>query len=353
MKGGLHLLAGIALVFFISACVTQQQKSSSSTSTSTKSVAKADGKQLEEKDNFLVPDSVPAPADNQLTPARVELGKSLFFDPRLSGSNWISCATCHNPTLGWSDGLPKGIGNGMATLPRATPTIINTAYQRHQMWDGRARTLEEQAHGPMANSAEMNQNPDELIAELKAVPGYVKMFKKAYPGEGITMKTVTKAIASFERTIVSNDTPFDRWQRGDETAVSEEVKRGFELFKGKANCVACHHGFNFEDDGFHNIGLKDTDDLGRYKLKPVRVLKGAMKTPTLRQVSKTAPYMHNGLYKTLEEVVEHYDRGGDVKSNLDPNMKPLKLTKQEKKDLVSFLMSLTDDTLEFTLPVLP
>ena len=209
------------------------------------------------KESYLRPAAVPAPADNQVTSERVELGKDLFFDPRLSGSGWISCATCHNPTLGWSDGLPTAIGHGMRVLSRASPTLLNAAYQRKQMWDGRFRSLEEQALGPIGAPGEMNGNPDELVAKLKTMPGYVSLFDRAYPGEGITKDTLAKAIASFERTVVSGEAPFDRWIKGDEKAISASAKHGFALFEGKANCNACHQGFDFMDDGFHNIGLKD------------------------------------------------------------------------------------------------
>lgn len=309
-----------------------------------------------EADPYLRPDIAPAPADNQLTPDRAELGKILFFDPRLSGSNWISCTTCHNPALGWSDGLPTAMGVGMKTLHRATPTILNTAYNRIQMWDGRAPSLEEQATGPIVSPDEMNQNLDDLVKELSAIPGYKELFEKSYPGEGISKQTISKAIASFERTVVSTESPFDKWRKGDKKAVSESVKRGFTLFEGKANCAACHQGFNFVDNGFHNIGLKktsDAEDEGRFAHKKVKVLKGAFKTPTLRDIALTAPYMHNGVYKTLEEVVDHYNSGGENQENPDPNLKPLNLTDQEKADLVAFLKSLTGKHMTMTVPKLP
>ncbi|MEQ6343077.1 MAG: c-type cytochrome [Gammaproteobacteria bacterium] len=302
------------------------------------------------------PDIAPAPADNQLTPDRAELGKILFFDPRLSGSNWISCATCHNPALGWSDGLPTAIGVGMKTLHRATPTILNAVYNKIQMWDGRAPSLEEQATGPIVSPDEMNENLDDLVKELSTIPGYKELFERSYPGEGINKQTISKAIASFERTVVSTESPFDKWRKGDKKAVNESVKRGFTLFEGKANCAACHQGFNFVDNGFHNIGLKkisDAEDEGRFAHKKVKVLKGAFKTPTLRDIALTAPYMHSGVYKTLEEVVDHYNRGGENLENPDPNLKPLNLTDQEKSDLVAFLKSLTGKHMAMTVPQLP
>ncbi len=318
-------------------------------------VAKSDMKPTaEDIKKYLRPAEIPQPKNNMMTPERIKLGKVLFFDPRLSGSNFISCATCHNPALGWSDGQPTAIGHGMGVLARSTPTILNTAYQRFQFWDGRARTLEKQALGPIEAGGEMAQSLETLIPELEAIPGYVEMFEAAYPGEGISKKTIAKALASFERSIVSTDSPFDRWLKGVDGAMSESAIRGFQIFKGKANCTACHDGFNFTDNGFHNIGLPDNKDMGRYEIKPIKVLKGAFKTPTLRDVALTSPYMHNGQYATLEEVVEHYNRGGDKNmGNLDPNMKPLHLTEQEKADLVEFMKALTGDPMEITVPQLP
>jgi len=308
---------------------------------------------VNDKKSFRLPSEIPAPAGNMQTPDRVELGKMLFFDPRLSGSNWISCASCHNPSLGWSDGLRTAVGNGMQVLARATPSIVNSGFNRLQMWDGRFSSLEEQAWGPMLASDEMHGSSDEILVKLRALPGYVDAFNKAYPGEGITKETVAKAVANFERTVVSKDSPFDLWIQGDESAVSDPVKRGFALFTGKANCVACHSGGNFTDQGFHNIGLEGSIDVGRYAQVPVKAMKGAFKTPTLRDATLSAPYMHNGIYRSLEEVVEHYNRGGDVKENLDPNIKPLQLTDQEKKDLVEFLKSLIGKEPTITVPRLP
>jgi cytochrome c peroxidase len=308
-------------------------------------------------DPYLRPPAVPVPADNAATPARVALGKMLFFDPRLSGSQWISCASCHNPALGWSDGLPTAIGDGMKKLPRRTPTILNVAYNTIFMWDGRAASLEDQAVGPIKAKAEMDQDMKVLIERLMAIPAYDELFERAYPGEGITERTIAKALASFERTIVSANSPFDRWHAGNKKAVDESVKRGFKLFTGKAKCDVCHEGFNFTDNGFHNIGLKTpkgmSEDVGRYAQRKVKVNQGAFKTPTLRNVALNGPYMHNGMYRTLEEVVDHYDRGGDVKDNLDPNMEALNLTPQEKQDLVAFLKSLTGTPLQVTIPQLP
>jgi cytochrome c peroxidase len=282
-----------------------------------------------EKSDYLRP-KLTVPADNINNPARVTLGKNLFFDPRLSGSRWISCATCHNPGLGWADGLATGIGHGMGGLLRSSPTVINTAYNKFQFWDGRARTLEAQAVEPIKAAGEMARDMKELTIELESIAGYKKMFDKAYP-------------------------PFDRWVAGDETAMSDAAKRGFEVFEGKGQCDLCHSGFNFQDDGFHNIGIQqDPPDAGRYNVRPVAILMGAFKTPTLREITRTSPYMHNGSYKTLLEVVDHYDRGGDTDKNLSPNIRPLGLTQSEKTDLVAFMVALvTEKPLAVTLPNLP
>lgn len=309
-----------------------------------------------DRSDYVRPPILPPPADNQSSPERVALGRLLFFDPRLSGSNWISCATCHNPALGWSDGLPTGIGNGMQGLLRSTPTVLNTAYNKFQFWDGRARTLEEQALGPILNAGEMHQDIDSLLAELRSIGEYVERFANAYPEEGISKETVGKAIAAYERTLVTNDAPFDHWVAGDESAIDAAAKRGFALFEDKAMCSVCHHGFNFQDDGFHNLGLKDVGipDPGRFAQKPLAMLRGAFKTPTLRELARTAPYMHNGAYTTLEEVIDHYDRGGDDKSNLSPNIRPLGLTAAEKSDLIAFLQTLNStEPVTETVPDLP
>ena len=309
------------------------------------------------KDPYLFPKTIPVPSDNKLTTARIKLGKLLFFDPRLSGSGTMSCATCHNPALGWSDGLPTAVGNKMKVLSRSTPTIVNSAYNTIFMWDGRAPSLEAQATGPIKADAEMNQDMVILVEKLAKIPGYYKLFERAYPGEGIIEKTIAKAIASYERTVISKNAPFDRWRRGNRNAVSKSAKRGFKLFTGKAKCSTCHEGFNFTDNGFHNIGLKKRKgmkkDVGRYAQRKVAVLKGAFKTPTLRDIVLTAPYMHNGAYNTLEEVVEHYVRGGDVKKNLSPDMKKIDLSEQEKADLVMFMRTLTGKQVKVTIPLLP
>jgi cytochrome c peroxidase len=247
-----------------------------------------------EKSKFTLPDEVPSPPNNKPNTQRIELGKMLFFDPRLSGSNRLSCENCHNASKQWTDGLPLAKGEGSRLLKRETPSLINVGFDDFVMWDGRFKTLEDQVWSPMLSVDEMHGLQDELLAKLQGTPAYVTAFDKAYPEEGISQSTVAKAIASFERTLVSKDSPFDRWVQGDESALSPGAKRGFQIFTGKANCIACHQGGNFTDQGFHNIGLAGNTDPGRYAIVPVRILQGAFKTPTLRDVELTGPYMHDG-----------------------------------------------------------
>ncbi len=246
------------------------------------------------KKEYVRPAETPFPEDNPYSKPKAELGHKLFFDPRLSGNNYISCGTFHNPSFAWGDGLPKGIGNAMTVLGRRTPTILNLAWADSLMWDGRFDTLEEQALGPMAAEVEMNQQMDKVVGELQEVPEYRALFNISFPGSGITIENIAKAIATYERTVVSGVAPFDRWIGGDEEAISASAKRGFDLFNGKANCVACHSGWNFTDGSFHDIGLPDAD-IGRgNELPNIKMMQHAFKTPTLRNAVERAPYMHDG-----------------------------------------------------------
>ncbi|HEY8152499.1 MAG TPA: cytochrome c peroxidase, partial [Myxococcota bacterium] len=228
----------------------------------------------------------PVPATNRSTPERERLGKTLFFDPRLSASGVMSCGTCHNPGLSWGDGLPKGVGHGMKTLGRRTPTLLNVAWSELFFWDGRAASLEEQALGPIASPDEMNLPLEALVPKLRAIPEYAPRFEEAYPGEGISTDTISKAIASFERTVVSGRAPFDAWLEGDEDAISEAAKRGFVLFNEKARCSTCHGGWRFTDDSFHDIGVGGEDRGRGAVLADIEVLQFAFKTPTLRNVDR-------------------------------------------------------------------
>lgn len=301
----------------------------------------------------------PHPEGNAPTAERVDLGKKLFFDPRLSFDGNMSCASCHNPMLGWSDGQATARGLKSAVLDRATPTIINTAYNTIQMWDGRAKTLEEQATGPLDAELEMAMDTETLFSWLQSNASYRDAFEAAYPGEGITRDTYSKAVASFERTIISNSSPFDHWVEGDASAMTEQQVRGFKLFidEEKGNCAVCHSGGNFTDNGFHNLGLLSFDDeepdMGRHHIVPIGLMKGAFKTPTLRDVFLTPPYFHDGSAETLLEVVDHYVTGGQVDTNVSPNMKALELTEQERLDIVAFMEALTSPQQNVSLPLLP
>lgn len=320
-----------------------------------KPVLKAGDPSLKE---WILP-ATPTPEGNALNAARINLGRHLFFDPRLSGDGNMSCGTCHNPALGWSDGLPTGKGVKSMVLGRASPTIINSAFNTIMMWDGRKKDLEDQAMGPMEANVEMNMDTAKLFKWLNATPGYMKLFEAAYPGEGINAGTLSKGMASFERTVVMKDTPFDKWLAGNAKAMTAEQVRGFDIFLDpeKGNCAACHSAPNFTDNGFHNVGLASwgnaNPDMGRYAQKPIGKMKGAFKTPQLRGIALSAPYFHDGSAMTLLDVVKHYGSGGVATTNLDPNIKPLKLSEQEQADLVAFMHALTGTTPDITIPTLP
>jgi len=308
---------------------------------------------------WRLPATVPFPADNAPTPQRVELGKKLFFDPRLSGEGNMSCASCHSPLHGWSDGLPTGKGLKSMSLERASPTIFNAAFNKIQMWDGRKASLEDQAMGPMESAMEMNTDTKKLFVWLNANAEYQALFNSAYPGKPIDADSLSKAIASFERTVISNTSPFDQWVAGNAAAITPDQVMGFALFidPKKGNCAACHSGPNFTDSSFHNLGLasfgKNSPDVGRFAQKPIASLKGAFKTPTVREAANTAPYFHDGSAKTLEEVVDFYTKGGVVKTNQSTNVKELSLSKEEAKQLVSFIHALSSPPKPFVLPALP
>lgn len=303
--------------------------------------------------------AAPSPANNQPTKERVALGKMLFFDPRLSRDGNMSCASCHNPSLGWSDGLATARGFQGQLLGRASPSIVNTAYNTIHMWDGRKKTLEDQAIGPMEAAPEMNTDLEKFFTWINGNEGYKKAFAKAYPNEPIGADTLKRAIAAFERTIVSNTSPFDRWLAGDKKAMNAQQLRGLGLFidEKKTNCIACHSAPNFTDNGFHNLGLasfaKEKPDLGRFEQRALPMMKGAFKTPGLRDVAYTAPYFHDGSAKTLLDVIEHYALGGVARDNLSPNIKALQLSKGEKDDLVEFMRALSSPATPITVPILP
>jgi cytochrome c peroxidase len=305
------------------------------------------------KEHYRRPAAAPFPSDNAYSKERAELGKKLFFDTRVSGSGLISCASCHNPSFSWGDGLPKAVGYGMKQLGRRTPTVLNTAWADLLFWDGRAGSLEEQALGPITSPGEMNQPIGNVMATVKAIEGYRKGFEKAYPGEPLTEKTLAKAIATFERTVVSGTAPFDRWIGGDERAISDDAKRGFDVFNTRGRCAQCHEGWNFTDNGFHDIGVRG-EDRGRGKHLNLEAMQYAFKTPTLRNSRQRAPFMHDGSEATLASVIDFYDKGAvERRPSLSPEIVPLHLSAQDKADLEAFLLTLESVDPEITVPVLP
>ena len=297
----------------------------------------------------------------------------------------MSCASCHDPAKGWTDNKKTSVGIAGQIGGRNAPTVLNTLYGRTMFWDGRAPSLEGQAQGPIQNKIEMgDQSYKQIIERLRTIPGYTEQFKKVF-GTDVTLDGMAKAIASFERTALSMNSPYDAYEAGDpddpETfkKLTEAQKRGKVLFGSplkdedpykvdkallkKANCTACHAGFNFTDEMFHNIGVGydekkgDYADLGRFEIAPIgaktKAEIGSFKTPTIRDITRTGPFMHDGSEKTLEQVVEYYNKGGNRNPSLDGEMKPLNLTDSEKSDLVEFMKALTGEVVVVQVPVLP
>lgn len=296
------------------------------------------------------------PADNPVTDAKRDLGKALYFDKRLSRDGTVSCATCHDPAKGWTDQAPVSTGIKGQKGGVSAPSVLNSAYYELQFWDGRAKSLEEQAKGPIQNPIEMGFTHDEAVAKLKSIKGYGPLFKKAFGDDKIDIDRVAKAIATFERTVLTGNAPYDRWQAGDKKAMSASAARGHDLFHGKANCAICHDGFNFSDSDFHNLGVgmaAKEPNWGRFGQTKKEEHRGAFKTPTLRNLKHTAPYMHDGSEKTIEAVVDFYDKGGEKNKWLSGRIKPLGLTAEEKKDLVAFLDALNGDPVAIKAPKLP
>lgn len=314
------------------------------------------------------------PEDNPLTKAKIELGRQLYFDTRLSSDSTISCASCHSPVEGYTAQTQFGVGVRGQEGGRNSPVSFNRIISKEQFWDGRAGSLEEQAVGPIANPIEMGNTHDACVKCLAAIPGYKAQFDRIF-GDGVNVDNIGKAIAAFERAIVTGAAPYDAYlplvnfekiyrddleeleelreedpefvaeyeglkTAADANPMSESAKRGMELFFGKANCANCHSGANFADEQYHNLGVgmeADKPDLGRYEVTKEEKDRGAFKTPTLRNVALTGPYMHDGSQKTLEEVMEWYNKGGHKNPWLSDKMKPLNLTKQELADVVAFM----------------
>ena len=291
----------------------------------------------------LEADSVYIPKDNPLTREKIELGRKLFFDKSLSADNTVACADCHNPLLGFADGMAVASGINEQKGERSTPTIINRLFSEKQFWDGRAGSLEKQVLEPIQNPIEMANTLDNVVRTLNADFQYRKEFRRVF-GTEVTIDGIAKAIASFERTLISGNSLFDQFKKGDKNALSKSAQRGFTLFEsGRVNCIACHSGPNFTNEEFKNNGAgmdMEDPDLGRYTVTKNDSDRGAFKTPTLRDIVRTAPYMHDGSLRTLMGVVDFYNKGGIPNKYLSKEIRPLNLTGQEKADLVEFLKSL-------------
>lgn len=322
---------------------------------------------------------VPVPEDNPMSEEKIELGKKLFFDRRLSGDGTTSCASCHDPEKAFTDASEISLSYPTTRNFRNAPTLMNVAFAKSLFWDGRAKTLEQQAEFPVMSPFEMNQNLDFVEEEIRIVPEYREAFKKIF-GQDVNIKLIAKAIAAFERTLVSKNVPLDKYLKGDKNALSEEAKKGLEIFTGKGKCIECHYGAYLSDHEFHALMVPENpkyanedkfivtrryiakinkypdytsvkEDLGRYfKTKKKRDYK-AFKTPTLREIAKTAPYMHNGIFKSLEEVIDFFNKGGGEGNRV---LKPLNLTEDEKKALKTFLTeALSGEELKIKPPDVP
>jgi cytochrome c peroxidase len=280
------------------------------------------------------------PAENPLTRDKVELGRQLYFDKRLSVDDSVACVSCHDPRQGWGDGRNVSQGVQGKRGGRSAPSIVNAAYQTVQFWDGRAATLEEQALGPITNEKEMGMPSIEAAVEkLNRIPGYQREFEEVFDGPA-TAERLAQALAAFERTLLAGDAPYDRFQAGDRAALSESAQRGAQLFLGKAHCTACHIGPNFSDHAFHNLGVgvqSVAPDAGREAVSKLLGDRGSFKTSSLRDVARTAPYMHDGSLKTLADVIAYYNQGGHANDQLDEEIYPLNLTPREQQDLLTFL----------------
>ncbi len=303
-----------------------------------------------------LPTVVPQPQSNLNYAAKISLGKQLYFDGRLSKNNAISCAFCHNPATGFADPKQTSVGVTGERGGRQAPTVYNTAFNPFQFWDGRAGSLEEQAIGPIHNPIEMAETHEHVVKKLDRIQGYRDQFQAVF-GAGVSIQGIGEAIAAYERTVISTNSAFDKFVLGDQKAMDESAQRGMAVFKGKGRCILCHNGSNFTNNRFHNTGVPQVgpleEDLGRYYVTRLDADKGAFKTPTLRSITETAPYMHDGAFKNLEEVIDFYDAGGKANPQLSAFIKPLGLSPEEKTDLIAFLKALTGEAIPFEFPSLP
>jgi len=318
-------------------------------------VAQVDSRLEAWRQAYKRPASVPYPPENPSTPAKQALGEMLFFDPRLSRSGSVSCASCHNPSLGWRDALPTASGFRMQPLPRRTPSVLNSAWLASLMWDGRADTLEAQALMPLTAPTEMNMTMPEAVQRLQAIAGYQPLFEAAFgAGKPIDGAGIQAALATYERSLVSPRSAFDAWVDGDDHALSAAALRGFALFTGKAGCVSCHSSWRFTDDSFHDIGLPG-DDPGRGRYAPPQVvpMQHAFKTPSLRDLPPRGHYMHDGSIDSLPAVLAHYAAGGIERPSHSQQLRPLQLSDSEREDLLALLSAISGPPLQVRLPQLP
>ena len=292
--------------------------------------------------DYRRPAEIPYPDANPFSAAKAELGRRLFFDPAFSKSRTLSCATCHDPALSWGDGRARALGEDPAGMSFRSPTLLNVAWTEPLGWDGKFHDLESVAFTPITGKSAMDNTEAVLLARLGAQSDYVAAFAGAFPDGALSRRNIELALATYERSIVSGEAPFDRWVAGDEQAIDDSAKRGFDLFTGRARCAGCHSGWAFTDGSFHDIGVATGADVGRGRLFPTSVrLRYAFKTPTLRDVARRAPYMHDGSAPTLEAVIDLYDRGGIDRPSRSELVRPLNLTAGEKADLIAFLSTLT------------
>jgi cytochrome c peroxidase len=286
------------------------------------------------------------PADNPYSSARVELGRYLFFDPRLSATGEVSCATCHPPQHAFAGGDPPPRGVTGKPLRRRAPTLINRGYGRSQFYDGRAATLEAQVSGPISDPDEMGTTPAGAVQAVSNIPGYRPLFQRAFGDAQVSFDRISKAIASFERTILSGNSAYDRYLSGDKQALSQRAKRGLQIFERSGECSECHNGFNLTNEKFAGLGIgpdQKPPDFGRARITEKRGDEGKFKVPMLREVALTGPYMHDGRFKTLNEVLEFYRKGGRPGPRLDSRIAPFFLDAEAKADLMAFLGSLSGE----------
>jgi cytochrome c peroxidase len=290
-----------------------------------------------------LPAKRPVPKDNPLTEQKVRLGRKLFFDPILSVDRRVACASCHQPDHGFAGTTPFTLGIGGQKGIRNVPTLLNRAYGTAFFWDGREATLEAQALHPIASPTEMGSTVAQAVQRLQADPGYRAQFQSVFP-DGVTANNLARALASFERVLLAGNSPVDHFRAGELSALNDSERHGLWLYESRGRCWRCHSGPTFTDEGFHNTGVswgKMPLDLGRYQVTNKNADRGRFKTPTLRHLTATAPYMHDGSLATLEDVVEFYNRGGQKNPQLDPAIEPLRLSKADVTDLVAFLKALS------------